>query len=34
MEVNMRDYQKKIYDSIKEEFRKGSKGVCAVLPCR
>ena len=29
----LRDYQKDIYDRIREELRK-HKGVCAVLPCR
>lgn len=30
----LRDYQQDIYDKIRIEFRKGHKGVCAVLPCR
>lgn len=34
MEIKLRDYQQYIYDKIKEEFRNGAKGVCAVLPCR
>ena len=34
MEINLRDYQKEVYDGIKNEFKKGSKGVCCVLPCR
>lgn len=34
MEINLRDYQKNVYDKIKMEFKKGSKGVCCVLPCR
>lgn len=34
MEVELRDYQSEVYDRIKKSFLKGSKGVCAVLPCR
>ena len=34
MEIKLRDYQQYVYDKIKEEFRNGAKGVCAVLPCR
>lgn len=34
MEIKLRDYQQYVYDKIKEEFRNGVKGVCAVLPCR
>lgn len=32
--INLRDYQKEVYDKIKLAFREGHKGVCAVLPCR
>ena len=32
--INLRDYQKKVYDEIKIAFKNGHKGVCAVLPCR
>lgn len=34
MEIILRDYQEKVYNEIREKFKKGSKGVCAVLPCR
>ncbi|MGN1327558.1 MAG: DEAD/DEAH box helicase [Clostridia bacterium] len=34
MKIELRDYQEEIYRKIKEAFIKGSKGVCAVLPCR
>ena len=34
MEFNLRDYQLQVYNEIKQEFSKGAKGVCAVLPCR
>lgn len=34
MEVELRDYQQDIYDRTLNEFRKGVKGVCVVLPCR
>lgn len=34
MEIKLRDYQQYVYDKIKEKFRNGAKGVCAVLPCR
>lgn len=34
MEVELRDYQKNIYIKIRQAFINGSKGVCAVLPCR
>jgi superfamily II DNA or RNA helicase len=34
VEIKLRDYQQYVYDKIKEEFRNGAKGVCAVLPCR
>ena len=32
--IILRDYQQDIYEKIKIEFKKGHKGVCAVLPCR
>ncbi len=34
MEVKLRDYQEKVYNEIRKKFKEGSKGVCAVLPCR
>lgn len=34
MEIKLYDYQEDLYNKIKDEFRKGHKGVCAVLPCR
>lgn len=34
MEILLRDYQEDIYNKIKQCFREGAKGVCAVLPCR
>ena len=34
MEVKLRNYQLELYNEIKESFRNGSNGVCAVLPCR
>lgn len=34
IEIKLRDYQEKIYNDIKRAFINGSKGVCAVLPCR
>ena len=34
MEINLRDYQQELYNNIKKAFKSGSKGVCAVLPCR
>lgn len=34
MEIKLRDYQESVYKKIKENFCKGSKGVCVVLPCR
>ena len=34
IEIKLRDYQEKVYNDIKRAFINGSKGVCAVLPCR
>lgn len=34
MDINLRPYQKDIFDKATDVFRKGSKGVCCVLPCR
>lgn len=32
--IELRDYQKEIYDKIKSAFKNGSKGVLGCLPCR
>lgn len=32
--MQLRDYQQDMYDKIRMAFANGSKGVCAVLPCR
>lgn len=32
--MELRDYQQEVYNNIRLEFKKGSKGVCCVLPCR
>lgn len=32
--IILRDYQQEVYDKLKEELKKGYKGVCVVLPCR
>lgn len=34
MKIELRDYQDDVYKRIRNEFKQGSKGVCAVLPCR
>ena len=34
IDIKLRDYQEKVYNDIKRAFINGSKGVCAVLPCR
>ena len=34
IDIKLRDYQERIYNDIKRAFINGSKGVCAVLPCR
>lgn len=33
-EILLRDYQQDVYNRTLIEFKKGSKGVCVVLPCR
>lgn len=34
MEIELRDYQNDLKNKIKNAFRNGAKGVCAVAPCR
>ena len=32
--IELRDYQEDLYVKARQEFAKGAKGVCCVLPCR
>lgn len=32
--IELRDYQKDVYERTKKALRNGSKGICVVLPCR
>ena len=34
MDINLRLYQKDIFDKSIEAFKDGAKGICCVLPCR
>ena len=34
MDINLRPYQKDIFDKSIEAFKNGAKGICCVLPCR
>ena len=34
MDINLRPYQKDIFDKSIKAFKDGAKGVCCVLPCR